>query len=142
MTRMRTEGLNQQARQLRRFSEEFRIKKVREIERGISRISDICREYEVTDAAVRKWLKKYSTMAKKKEERLIVESLSDTQKILELKKQIAELERSLGQKQIQLDFRDKMIDLAEEIYKIDIKKSLVPSPNSNERRDEAQRCVA
>jgi transposase len=128
MTRMRTEGLNQQARQLRRFSEEFRIKKVREIERGISRISDICREYEVTDAAVRKWLKKYSTMAKKKEERLIVESLSDTQKILELKKQIAELERSLGQKQIQLDFRDKMIDLAEEIYKIDIKKKFGTKP--------------
>ena len=128
MTRMRTEGLNQQARQLRRFSEEFRIKKVREIERGISRISDICKEYEVTDAAVRKWLKKYSTMAKKKEERLIVESLSDTQKILELKKQIAELERSLGQKQIQLDFRDKMIDLAEEIYKIDIKKKFGTKP--------------
>lgn len=128
MTRIRTEGLNQQARQLRRFSEEFRIKKVREIERGISRISDICKEYEVTDAAVRKWLKKYSTMAKKKEERLIVESLSDTQKILELKKQIAELERSLGQKQIQLDFRDKMIDLAEEIYKIDIKKKFGTKP--------------
>lgn len=128
MTRIRTEGLSQQARQLRRFSEEFRIKKVREIERGISRICDICKEYEVTDAAVRKWLKKYSTMAKKKEERLVVESLSDTQKILELKKQIAELERSLGQKQIQLDFRDKMIDLAEEIYKIDIKKKFGTRP--------------
>lgn len=128
MTRMRTEGLSQQARQLRRFSEEFRVKKVREIERGITRISDICKEYEVTDAAVRRWLKKYSTMAKKKEERLIVESLSDTHKILELKKQIAELERSLGQKQIQLDFRDKMIDLAEEIYKIDIKKKFGTKP--------------
>ena len=60
---------------------------------------------------------------KKKKERLIVESQSDTQKLLELKKQIADLERLLGQKQIQLEFKDKMIELAEEVYKIDIKKN-------------------
>jgi hypothetical protein len=61
---------------------------------------------------------------KKKAERLIVESKSDTQKILDLKKQIAELERLLGQKQIQLEFKDTMIEIAEEMYKIDIKKKL------------------
>jgi hypothetical protein len=61
---------------------------------------------------------------KKKAERLIVESQSDTQKILDLKKQIAELERLLGQKQIQLEFKDTMIEIAEEMYKIDIKKKL------------------
>jgi hypothetical protein len=61
---------------------------------------------------------------KKKTERLIVESQSDTQKILDLKKQIAELERLLGQKQIQLEFKDTMIEIAEEMYKIDIKKKL------------------
>jgi hypothetical protein len=55
---------------------------------------------------------------------LIVESKSDTQKILDLKKQIAELERLLGQKQIQLEFKDTMIEIAEEMYKIDIKKKL------------------
>lgn len=123
MTRMKSTTLTRGERQNRHFSESFKVKKVQEIERGITRISEICKEYEVSDTSVRKWLMKYSTM-KKKAERLIVESQSDTQKILDLKKQIAELERLLGQKQIQLEFKDTMIEIAEEMYKIDIKKKL------------------
>ena len=42
--------------------------------------------------------------------------------IPELEKKIAELERAIGQKQVQLDFKDKMIELAEQLYGIDIKK--------------------
>lgn len=113
----------------RRFSAEFRQKKVSEIERGITRISEICKTYSVSDAAVRKWLKSYGTM-KKKKERMIVESISDTAAIIELKKKIAELERAVGQKQIELDFKSKMIDIAEEIYGIDIKKKFGSTPSS------------
>lgn len=51
-----------------------------------------------------------------------MESKSDTAKILALQKRIAELERALGQKTIQLEFKDKMIELAEQTYKVDIKK--------------------
>jgi transposase-like protein len=120
---MKSTTLTRGERQNRHFSESFKVKKVQEIERGITRISEICKEYEVSDTSVRKWILKYSTM-KKKAERLIVESKSDTQKILDLKKQIAELERLLGQKQIQLEFKDTMIEIAEEMYKIDIKKKL------------------
>lgn len=120
---MKSTTLTLGERQNRHFSESFKVKKVQEIERGITRISEICKEYEVSDTSVRKWILKYSTM-KKKAERLIVESQSDTQKILDLKKQIAELERLLGQKQIQLEFKDTMIEIAEEMYKIDIKKKL------------------
>ncbi len=123
MTRMKSTTLTRGERQNRHFSVSFKVKKVQEIERGITRISEICKEYEVSDTSVRKWILKYSTM-KKKAERLIVESKSDTQKILDLKKQIAELERLLGQKQIQLEFKDTMIEIAEEMYKIDIKKKL------------------
>jgi transposase-like protein len=120
---MKSTTLTRGERQNRHFSESFKVKKVQEIERGITRISEICKEYEVSDTSVRKWILKYSTM-KKKAERLIVEAQSDTQKILDLKKQIAELERLLGQKQIQLEFKDTMIEIAEEMYKIDIKKKL------------------
>ena len=123
MTSIQNTKMSRSERQNRYFSESFKVKKVQEIERGISRISEICKEYQVSDNAVRKWISKYSTM-KKKTERMVVESKSDTQKIIDLKKQIAELERLLGQKQIQLEFKDTMIDIAEEIYKIDIKKKL------------------
>jgi transposase len=128
MTSIKSTKMTRQERQNRYFSESFKVKKVQEIERGISKIGEICREYEVSDTAVRKWILKYSTM-KKKTERMVVESKSDTQTIIELKKQIADLERRLGQKQVQLDFKDTMIDLAEEIYKIDIKKKLGTKPS-------------
>lgn len=130
MTRTNTITLSIQERQRRVFSEEFKVKKVKEIERGISTIAEICKAYQVSDTGVRKWLNKYSTM-KKSKERLIVESQSETQKIIELKKQIADLERLLGQKQVQIEFKDKMIDLAEEVYKIDIKKNFGTKPSSD-----------
>lgn len=125
---MKSVKMSRQERQNRYFSESFKVKKVQEIERGISKIAEICKEYEVSGTAVRKWILKYSTM-KKKTEKMVVESKSDTQTIIELKKQIADLERRLGQKQVQLDFKDTMIDLAEEIYKIDIKKKLGTKPS-------------
>ena len=48
--------------------------------------------------------------------------MSDSKKIEDLKARIKELEQMVGQKQIQLEFKDKMIELAEERYKVDIKK--------------------
>jgi hypothetical protein len=51
-----------------------------------------------------------------------VESKSDTSKIIALEKRIAELERLLGQKQIEMEFKEKMIELAEKKYGVDIKK--------------------
>lgn len=109
-------------RRVRHFSEAIKIQKVCEVESGQTKISEIVNEYEVARTTVDRWIKKYGTM-KKKPERLIVEADSDTAKLLELKKKIAELERTIGQKQIQIDFKDKMIELAEERYKIDIKKN-------------------
>ena len=110
-------------RQNRYFSGAFKRKKVREIETNLSTIAEVSREYEVTRSAVYKWIYKYSSM-KKKGVKQVVESASDTRKIQALKEQIKELERLVGQKQIQLEFKDKMIDLAEELYNIDIKKKL------------------
>ena len=66
---------------------------------------------------------------KNKKERLIVETESDTQQLLHLKKQVAELERIIGQKQVLLDFKDKMIELAEQTYGVDIKKKFSTTPS-------------
>jgi transposase len=117
-------------RRVRNFSESFKIEKVREIESGVTRICELVREYELTDTTLRRWRKKYGTM-KKKPERLIVETDSDTKKLLELRKRVAELERIVGQKQIMIDFKDKMIELAEEYYKVDIKKNFSTQPSSS-----------
>ncbi len=115
-------------RQMRHFSTSFKIKKVREIESGISRICEISRQYEVNDSNIYRWIDKFGSM-KTKKERIVVETDSDTTELLALKKKIAELERVIGQKQILIDFKDKMIELAEETYGVDIKKKFITKPS-------------
>ena len=118
-----------QERRLRHFSDSFKLGKVREIETGRSKVSEVCKQYEVSATNVYKWLAKFGTM-KGKKERVIVETQSDTAQLLLLKKQVAELERIIGQKQVLLDFKDKMIDLAEQFYGVDIKKKFTTKPSA------------
>jgi len=115
------EELTTQERQYRYFSEDFKRKKVLEIERGLTSIGEIKRQYQVSGTAIYKWIYKYS-MGKEKGERMVLESKSDTVKIKLLKEQVAQLERLVGQKQIKIDFLEKMIEIAGEEYGIDIKK--------------------
>ncbi len=126
--------MTREERQRRTFSESFKRKKVIEIESKQSRVSDICREYSVSEPSVYNWLHKYGHMGNKKE-RLIVESESDTKKLQELQKRVAELERLLGQKQILLDFKDEMIEIAEEMYNVDIKKKCGGLLSSNTKKN-------
>jgi len=107
----------------RTFSEEFKKKKVRELERNITSIADICRSYSVSRTSVYKWIYKYSAMAMKQVKQ-VVEAKSDTQKIKALEERIKELERIVGQKQLLLEFKDKMIEIAETTYGVDIKKKV------------------
>ena len=115
------EKLTTRERQNRYFSEDFKRKKVSEIERNLTRVSDICREYQVTRASVYKWIYRHSSM-RKKGIKQVVEAKSDSQKIAALKAQVRELERIIGEKQVKLDFQEKMIEIAESEYNIDIKK--------------------
>lgn len=107
-------------RRRRTFAESFKRKCVREIEQGKARVSEICKAYQVSDTAVYKWIDKFGSQSKP--ERTIVESKSDAQKILALQKRIAELERLVGQKEIELTFNKKLIEIAEEKFDIEIKK--------------------
>jgi len=123
------EKLTVRERRNRYFSEDFKRKKVSELERNLVSISEICREYQVSNTAVYNWIYKYSVM-RKKGLKQVVESKSDSKKILALKEQVRELERIIGEKQVKLDFQSKMIELAESIYKIDIKKKFSGKPSS------------
>ena len=121
MARIEQFKMSTSERRRRRFSENFKQIKVREIETGQTKVSEISKQYQVAATNVYRWLSKYGTM-KEKKERLIVETQSDTRELLSLKKKIAELEQIIGQKQVQLDFKEKMIEIAEEKYGIEIKK--------------------
>ncbi len=119
--------LSQAERRRRVFSDEFKKKKVQEILKKQTTVSEISRTYEVRPWAVRLWINKYGPK-KKKGERLIVESESDTQRIKELQSKIAELERLLGQKEVQITCQNKLIEIAEQTYGVDIKKNSDSKP--------------
>lgn len=120
--------LSESARKNRHFSDNFKREKVQEIETGQTRPCEIVKQYEVSYTTIYRWITKFGSM-KQKKERLIVEGESDTKELLALKKKIAELEQIIGQKQILLDFKDKMIDIAEETYRVDIKKKFGTKPS-------------
>lgn len=113
----------------RYFSEDFKRKKVKEIEQNLATVVQISREYEVSRAAVYRWVYKYSAV-RKKGIKQVVEAQSDTVKITRLRDEVREMERVVGQKQIKIDFLEKMIELAEKEYGIDIKKKYSSMPLS------------
>ncbi len=123
------ERLSRRERQNRYFSEDFKRKKVSEIERNLTTVAEISREYQVSNTAVYKWIYKFSRM-QKKGLKMVVEAKGDTQKLILLKEQIKELEQIIGQKQLRIDFLEKMIELAEDKYKIKIKKKSFTKPYS------------
>jgi len=113
----------------RKFSEDFKRKKVSELDRNLITVSELCREYQISGTSVYRWIYNYSTM-KKKGLKQVVEAKSDSRKLLQLQAEIRELQRIIGEKQILIDFKDKMIELAEGEYGLDIKKKFSGAPSS------------
>ena len=105
----------------RYFSESFKRQKVREIERNLISVSQVSVQYEVSRTSVYRWIYHYSSYLKKGVKQ-VVERRSDTAKIKALENRVKELERAVGQKQLQLDFHQKMFELASKLVGFDIKK--------------------
>jgi len=114
-------------RRSRYFSEDLKRKKVEELDKKLTTVSEICREYEVSHTAVYNWIYKYSLM-KKKGVKMVVEAESDTAKIKALRQHISELEQLLGQKQFEIDFLKKQMEIASDQYGIDLKKKRFGKP--------------
>jgi transposase len=106
----------------RKYSEEFKRKLVEDFEKGVMSVPQMERQYGVCNVSIYKWIYKYSTY-NEKNIRIVEMKDSQTNRVKELEEKVKELERAVGQKQIMIDYLDKMIDLAKETYSIDIKKN-------------------
>lgn len=109
-------------RERRYFSETFRKDRVREIEQDKASVSEIARLYAVSATAIYKWLRKYSSRYQPSVV-TVVEPESETRKRIALEKQVSHLEQLLGQKEVELIYLRKLMDLAEARYGIDWKKN-------------------
>jgi len=105
------------------FSEELKRKAVKDIEQSKVSVAQVCREYGVSHVSVYKWLNKYSSYLQKGA-KLVVELSSEGYRSKELEKKMKELEAVVGRKQMEIDFLEKLIEIANEELAIDIKKKL------------------
>jgi transposase-like protein len=112
-------------RQIRRFSETFKREKVKEIEEKIITVLQLSRIYEVTPTAIYKWIRKYSKYMGKRE-KIVIEKESESYKTYQLQKKIAELERLLGQKEIEISYLNKVIESGDELLGEELKKKYDP----------------
>lgn len=111
----------EKGKQRRIFSLELKLDLVKKIEQGDLRVLDVTRTYGVSNTAVYKWLRKYSDLYSK-ETTVIVEQKSISKKNKELQDQIKKLEQALGQKQMRIDYLEKVVEFASERSGEDIEK--------------------
>jgi len=110
-------------RQRRSFSKDFKESIVKEYESGNFTVLQLSRLHNLDFQCIYNWIRKYSLNEQPKS--VIVEMKdSSTKKLKELEKQVKKLERIIGQKQISIDYLEKIIDLGNKHYKTDLKKSL------------------
>ena len=102
------------------FSESFKRSKVSDIEKGLLSIKDLCVQQELSRSTVYKWLYLYGKQ--EKGVKTVVQMESEQVKTQLLQQRVAELERVIGQKQLQIDVLDKHLELASEELGYDIKK--------------------
>lgn len=105
----------------RRFSMAFKKEKVKQLEKGEITVLQLTRVYDVSTVAVYRWWHKYGKNLPAGE-RMVVEKESEGQKLIELLKQIAELERKIGRQHLEIDFLQKVIEFGSEMTNLDIKK--------------------
>lgn len=123
-------------KQKRVFSEEFKKGKVKDlIEKRIT-IKQLSRLYEVSTVAVYKWIYKYSVHYQQKT-KLVVQMESEAYKTQRLLQQLADLERIIGQKQLEIDFLNKLLELGSEELGFDLKKNFSTKLSSGTGSEES-----
>lgn len=111
-----------QIKKVRKFSEEFKKEIVQLYESGKFSVIQIQKLYGIGNPTIYNWIYKFSTF-NEKGFRVVEMKASSTEKLKQLQQQVKELERAVGQKQIKIDYLEKMIDIAKDDLKIDIKKN-------------------
>lgn len=114
--------------QRRIFSDDLKRKIVKDIEHNRVSISSVCREYLVCGQTVYNWLNKYSRHLQSGKT-LVVQMESEQYRSKELQKKVTELEAALGRKQMEIDFLNKLIEIAGDELKVDLKKNFCTPPS-------------
>lgn len=117
-------GLRINSKYNRNFSKDFRKQKVKDIEKGILNIKQLCELYSISRTTVYNWIYLYSKI--EKGVKTVVQMESEEYKTKKLLHKIAELERVVGQKQLEIDYLEQVIHLSSDEVGYDLKKKHAP----------------
>ena len=109
-------------RKIRQFSVSFKQQIVERLVNKQLKVLDVSRLYKVSRSSVYNWLYKYSPHHHQGT-KLVVEMESEAFKTKALLDQVADLERVVGRKQLEIDYWKKLVELSSEELQIDLKKN-------------------
>lgn len=109
-------------REVRMFSEPFKKAVVKEYTSGNFSVGQLCKLHQLHSQNVYQWIYKYSNISKP-EKKIVELKESATQKLSNYEKRISELEQMLGRKQIELEYLEKIIEVAGDEFGVDLKKN-------------------
>ena len=116
--------MKKQNQQRRTFSSTFKREKVELLDQGKISVKELSKIYEVSQTAIYKWKRQYSKY--KSSERIVVEKISEEKKNIELLRRIAELERIIGKKQLEIDYYKTTLEVINESAGEDLEKKYKP----------------
>ncbi|MCM4174322.1 transposase [Arenibacter sp. TNZ] len=109
-------------RKQRKYSEEFKKRLVSDFEKGKFSVPQLEKLHGVPHATIYRWIYKFSIF-NESGFRVIEMKDSSNKKMTELEARVKELERTVGRKQIMIDYLEKMMEIAKDELDIDIKKN-------------------
>ena len=108
------------SRRNRHFSEPLKRKIVSQIIQKQLRVLEAAKLYKVSRTSIYNWIYRYSELERGL--KTVVQMESESHKTAYYQQQLAELERLYGQKQIELDYLNKLLELASAELGYDLKK--------------------
>ena len=123
----------QKIRSRRTFTKEFKQLIVSEYESGKFSVLELSRLHDLSFQNIYRWIYKYSLY--NKPNTIVVEMKeSSLRKLKAHEKRIKDLERIIGQKQLKIDYLEKIIDLSNDYFKTDLKKSFAEQPSNGTQK--------
>ena len=116
----------------RRYGETFKKSLVQDFESGRYSVLQLSRLHGVAFQTIYNWIYRYSQV-NEKGVRIMEYSDSSQEKVRALERQLADLQRRLGQKQVELELQHKIIELASEELGIDLKKTFSTPPSGGSK---------
>ena len=123
-------------RKRRFFSKEYKKRIVADFESGKFSVYQLEKLHGISNPTIYSWIYKFSTF-NEQGYRIIEMKKSSTSKVRDLQNRIKELERMVGQKQIKIDYYEKMIEIAKEELDIDLKKNFDTPQSSGSGKTKA-----